>query len=261
MNILERIVHDKFAEVAAAKEKLPLGALEKLALDRVPALSLSTFLKDPSKTGIIAEFKRQSPSKGVINGVVLPEMVTAGYEAAGASACSILTDGPYFGGSLEDLQKARKVLNIPILRKEFIIDEYQIIEARAYGADVILLIAACLSPQRLKQLAGLVRDLGMEIILEVHDREELEANLIEEVQVIGVNNRNLKTFEVSIQHSLDLLPFIPSQYLKISESGLDHIDRLNELKRAGFDGFLIGEQFMKQADPGAAMKSFVEGLV
>jgi indole-3-glycerol phosphate synthase len=257
MSVLDKIVARKRVEVAEAKTKLSYEDLEKMIEPARQTISLKQHLLALNKTGIIAEFKKGSPSKGIINDKVKPEIVTQGYEAAGASACSVLTDKDFFFGAEADLKAARKAINIPILRKDFMVDEYQILEAKVWGADVILLIAACLTAEEVKRLATFAHSLGLEVLLEVHNKEELLANLIDEVDVIGVNNRNLKTFEVSIQTSIDLAELIPSRYVKISESGLDSPEDLIKLGKSGFKGFLMGERFMKEADPGKAMAEFV----
>jgi indole-3-glycerol phosphate synthase len=234
--------------------------LEEAELFHRECYSLRDFILNPERTGIIAEFKRASPSKGIINDRVLITEVTTGYAAAGASALSVLTDTPFFGGSKRDLVEARRVNQIPILRKDFILDEYQIIEAKAIGADIILLIAAILNPQEILKLSKLAKDLGMSVLLEVHNKEELERSLCDTLDAVGVNNRNLKDFTLSVQHSYDLIELIPNQFIKVSESGISNTQTIKELKAAGFNGFLIGENFMKQEDPAKAMKEFVEEL-
>jgi len=259
MNILEKIVESKKIEVEHRKEACPIAELEKSMFFNRQPLSFKKFLQDPTKTGIIAEFKRQSPSKGVINGLVTVQEVVKGYQAAGASAVSVLTDKEYFGGESKDLIEARTILQIPILRKDFIIDEYQIIEAKSIGADVILLIAACLEPERVRALASFARYLGMEVLLEVHNEQELLDNCCE-VDVIGVNNRNLKDFTVSIQTSIKLSELIPGKYLKISESGIYDAETIMKLREHGFNGFLIGENFMRTQHPGLEIQKFVADL-
>jgi len=184
--------------------------------------------------------------------------VTKGYAAAGASCLSVLTDSAFFGGSSEDLQRAR-VNEIPILRKDFIIDEYQIIEAKAIGADVILLIAACLTPEEVQRLAEFARRLRLEVLLEIHNEEELE-HICEATEMVGVNNRDLKTFTVDIQRSIDLSKMIPEGKILVAESGISKIETILHMKDAGFTGFLIGENFMKEKDPGAAFGAFVAEL-
>jgi len=184
--------------------------------------------------------------------------VTKGYAAAGASCLSVLTDPVFFGGSSDDLQRAR-VNEIPILRKDFIIDEYQIIEAKAIGADVILLIAACLTPEEVQRLAEFARGLGLEVLLEIHNEDELE-HICEATEMVGVNNRDLKTFTVDIQRSIDLSKKIPEGKILVAESGISKIETILHMKDAGFTGFLIGENFMKEKDPGAAFGAFVAEL-
>ena len=256
MNILDKIIESKKLEVEKRKEQCPIAELEKSSFFNKPTLSLRKFLLDPHKSAIIAEYKRKSPSKGIINGSAQVQDVVKGYEKAGASAISVLTDQEYFGGESKDLIEARTLVAIPILRKEFIIDEYQIVEAKSIGADVILLIAACLEPERLRKLADFAKFLGMEVLLEVHNEQELMDNCCD-VDVVGVNNRNLKDFSVSIETSLKLSEMIPKKYLKISESGIYEAETILKLKEQGFHGFLIGENFMRKEDPAKEMTDFV----
>jgi indole-3-glycerol phosphate synthase len=258
MNILDTIIAKKRIEVAESKMNKSVSELEDSAFFKNKALSFKEFLLRKDKTGIIAEFKRQSPSKGIINGTSSVIDVTSEYAKGGASAISVLTDKEFFGGSLDDLLPARANA-IPILRKEFIIDEYQLIEAKAFGADIILLIAACLSPNEVKSLAGVAKNIGLNVLLEIHNECEL-AHICEEVDVVGINNRNLKTFNVDISHSIDLCNKIPGDQLKISESGIDEVKTILLLKQNGFSGFLMGEKFMKEADPGKAFRDFVSEL-
>ena len=260
MNVLDKIVARKREEVAERKSRKTIKELEASPFFSVSNLSLKKYLLDPERTGIIAEFKKKSPSKGVINSNALPEVVTKGYEEAGASAVSVLTDIDFFGGSDEDLAKARKAINIPILRKEFIVDEYQIVEAKAMGANIILLIAACLQTEEVQRFSEFTHSLGMEVLLEVHNEEELFENMYPSIDIVGVNNRNLKDFSVSIDTSIKLAELIPSHYLKISESGISNIEAIAKLRDQGFNGFLIGENFMRTADPGQAMKDFVQEM-
>ena len=253
-NILAKIVASKFGEVAERKKQISIAQLEAMPLFAQKTYSLKTNLLDASKTGIIAEFKRQSPSKGVINATANVDEVIKAYTQFGAAGVSVLTDGPYFGGSLADLSIA--VQNpIPVLRKEFIIDEFQIIEAKAYGASVILLIASCLTPAETELLAGTAKELGMEVLLELHDETELEY-VCGEVDFVGINNRSLKSFEVNIEHSLKLKDLLPKGKLSIAESGIYDIETFRLLKKEGFDGFLMGEYFMKQENPAKAFKEF-----
>jgi indole-3-glycerol phosphate synthase len=260
MNILDKIVLNKKAEVELAKKNTSTKELEAAELFSRQTYSFRDFLLDPSRTGIIAEFKRKSPSKGIINDKVSVEAVTTAYAAAGASALSVLTDTDFFMGTKADLLKARQANNIPILRKDFMIDEFQVIEAKSLGADIILLIAAILTPAEIQTLASLAKSLGLNVLLEVHNLEELQRSINPNLDAIGVNNRNLADFSVSVQTSFDLAEHIPAEFLKISESAISNTKVIKELKEAGFNGFLIGENFMKQEDPGAAMGDFVKGL-
>lgn len=258
MNILDTIITKKKIEVAERKSKTPVSALEQSAYFNRETLSLKKFLADENLTGIIAEFKRKSPSKGWINSNADAAVVTKAYADNGASGLSVLTDEHFFGGSFADLEKAR-INKVPILRKDFMIDEYQLIEAKSIGADVILLIAANLTVQQVKHLAKAAKNLGLEVLLEIHNEEEL-AHICDEVDIVGVNNRNLKTFEVSIQTSIDLSVKIPAEKFKISESGISDVNTIHELKKYGFKGFLIGENFMKSTEPQIAFASFVKQL-
>lgn len=258
MNILDTIIAFKKSEIEIRKEERSMASLEKTNLFSRQTLSLNKRLLDETKTGIIAEFKRKSPSRGIINVTADVVSVTSAYANNGASGLSVLTDEHFFGGSSEDLIKAR-VNEIPILRKDFIIDEYQLVEAKSIGADVILLIAACLSPLEVKNLAGFAKNLGLEVLLEIHNEEELE-HICDEADMIGVNNRNLKTFEVNINTSLQLINKIPTGKPAIAESGITNVETIVTLKKAGFKGVLIGETFMKEADPTIAFADFVKCL-
>ncbi len=257
MNILDKIVEQKILEVADRKQKKSIEQLKAEPLFERNVFSVTAFLNDPERTGIIAEFKRKSPSKGIINGIADVVEVTGTY-AKHASAVSVLTDYDFFGGTPADLIAAR-VHDIPILRKDFIIDAYQVYEAKAMGADLILLIASCLSIEEVQIFARLAKSLGLEVLLEIHDETEL-AHICEEVDLVGVNNRDLKTFEVSIQTSLNLINKIPSNKLAIAESGISDVNTIVTLRNAGFKGFLIGENFMKEADPSIAFADFVNQL-
>ncbi len=258
MNILDKIVAQKQIEVAARKLQTPIAVLEQMKYFSAETLSLYSFLLDPTKTGIIAEYKRKSPSKGVINDQATVEEVTMAYAKYGASGISVLTDTEFFGGSLTDLLAAT-INELPLLRKDFMIDEYQLIEAKAHGAEVILLIAACLSPDKVKSMAATAKSLGLEVLLEIHNEQELE-HICDSIDLVGVNNRNLKTFEVSIDTSLALIKQIPTNKLAIAESGISNVDTIVTLRQAGFKGFLIGENFMKQASPSIAFADFVHQL-
>ncbi|MEK8180675.1 indole-3-glycerol phosphate synthase TrpC [Flavobacterium buctense] len=259
MNLLDQIIASKKREVALKKRVISINQLENSDLFNAKTHSLSKSIIN-SPFGIIAEHKRRSPSKATINHSLSVEEVANGYQNAGASGISILTDSQYFGGSLEDLIIAKASLNTPLLRKEFIIDEYQILEAKANGADAILLIAAVLSKEEIKSLSEFAHSIALEVLLEVHNLEELEQSIMPSLDIIGVNNRNLKTFEVSLQNSIDLVTQIPTDFVKISESGLNKPEGIELLKSLGFQGFLIGENFMKTDNPGAALEQFINQL-
>ena len=260
MNILEKIVAHKKKEVAERKGLYPAKLLEQSIYFGTAAVSLKKYLLRADKSGVIAEFKRRSPSKGGINPYASVERVSIGYMQAGASALSVLTDQQFFGGNNADLTEARKFNFCPILRKDFIVDEYQIVEAKSIGADVILLIAACLEKDQLTQLAKTAKSLGMEVLMEIHSEEELQ-KVNDAVDIIGVNNRNLKDFSVSIQTSIDLAEKIPSDFVRISESGISNAEAIFELRKAGFQGFLIGEYFMRDAEPHKRCYEFIKSLV
>lgn len=259
MNILDKIILDKHREVILKKSIIPVAQLENSVFFERQTISLSQKLKT-SSTGIIAEHKRRSPSKSVINHSFTVEEVVKGYETAGACGISVLTDGKYFGGSLDDLLLARASVNIPLLRKEFIVHEYQILEAKAHGADLILLIAAVLTREEIKALSEFAKSLDLEVLLEVHNQEELEKSSMPTLDMIGVNNRNLKTFEVSLDFSKQLADLIPNEFVKVSESGISNIEAIRELKPYGYQGFLIGENFMKTDNAGKAAAEFIKQL-
>ncbi|WP_443945643.1 indole-3-glycerol phosphate synthase TrpC [Pedobacter sp. AW1-32] len=260
MNILDKIVERKKQEVADAKAMISVSELENATHFKRETYSFKDFLLDETRTGIISEFKRRSPSKGLINGTADVSEVTQAYNAAGASALSVLTDVDFFGGKTDDILAARAANDIPILRKDFMIDEYQILEAKAWGADIILLIAAILTPQQIKQFGKFAHNLGLNVLLEVHNHDELERSICGDLDAIGVNNRNLADFTVNIQTSFDLVNEIPSEFLKISESAISDPKIINQLKAAGFNGFLIGENFMKTENPGEAIRDFVQKM-
>ncbi|WP_293892892.1 indole-3-glycerol phosphate synthase TrpC [Flavobacterium sp.] len=259
MNILDQIIASKKKEVALKKSVVSVAQLENSDLFNTKTNSLSKSILN-SPFGIIAEHKRRSPSKATINNSFSVEEVVKGYENAGASGISVLTDMQYFGGSLEDLLLARASVQIPLLRKEFIVDEYQLLEAKAFGADAILLIAAVLSKEEIKQFSEFAQSLALEVLLEVHNQEELKKSIMPSLDLIGVNNRNLKTFEVNLQNSIELTNNIPNDFVKISESGLTSTDDINLLRSHGFQGFLIGENFMKTDNPGKSLEQFIKQL-
>tara|TARA_B110000967_G_scaffold93377_1_gene95949 strand:- start:6 stop:794 length:789 start_codon:yes stop_codon:yes gene_type:complete len=258
-SILDRIVADKRLEVALRKQLIPIKQLELSVLFDRQSVALSTRLIN-STSGLIAEHKRRSPSKDCINQDLNVQDVAKGYETAGACGMSVLTDMKYFGGSLDDLLLCRASSKTPLLRKEFIIDTYQIVEAKAYGADVILLIAAILSRKEIEHYSVLAQSLGMEVLLEVHNQEELDKSIMPSLNMIGVNNRNLKTFEVSLETSKTLSGRIPEEFVKISESGIRTVEDIQSLQPFGYKGFLIGENFMKTDDPGATAAEFIKQL-
>lgn len=257
MNILDKIIANKRKEVDERKSLYPLKLLEKSVYYDSPSVSLKKYLLREDKVGIIAEFKRKSPSKGMINKYAPVERTSIGYMQAGASALSVLTDTEFFGGKNDDLKTARKFNYCPILRKDFTIDEYQIIEAKSIGADAILLLANVLNAKEVKQFAKFAKSLGLEVLLEVREKEELKS-VCEYVDVVGVNNRNLKDFKVDIKQSFDLVKLIPKEFVKISESGIDSAQTIHELRRAGFKGFLMGETFMKHSRPEIACTNFIK---
>jgi indole-3-glycerol phosphate synthase len=260
MNILDQIIDYKRKEVSENKRITSIRDLEQGVNFSRPTLSLRQFIRNQDKSGIIAEFKRRSPSRGVINANAPVGRTTRGYADAGASALSVLTDQKFFGGSNDDLVEARKNNSCPILRKDFTIDEYQIVEAKAIGADAILLIAAVLLPEQSAKLAEFAHGLGMEVLLEVHNEQELRDNLGVGADLIGVNNRDLKTFSVSTDVSKKLSALIPSDVVKVSESGISTPEAIVELRHFGYEGFLVGENFMKEAEPEKAAASFIREL-
>lgn len=259
MDILSKIITHKRKEIAQRKALYPIELLEKSIYFETPVVSLKKYLARPDKSGIIAEFKRRSPSKGNINPYASVEKVSIGYMQAGASALSVLTDEQFFGGRNEDLTEARKFNFCPILRKDFVVDEYQIIEAKSIGADAILLIAECLDIKDVSQLSKFAKSLGLEVLMEVHSAPQLQ-KVTENVDIVGVNNRDLTTFKVDIQTSIDLFNSIPDDVVKISESGISDVNAIIKLKQAGFQGFLIGEHFMKTAEPQKACMQFIKDI-
>ncbi len=263
-DILKKITQQTSRDVQRRMEQVSMDMLQKMPWYERTVISLYQSIKNGS--GIIAEHKRQSPSKGSFNCPASLKQVVTGYENAGASALSCLTDQPFFGGTLSDLQEARQLVNIPILRKDFMISSYQIHEAKAYGADAILLIAACLRTDELGQMGMEAINLGMEVLYEVHDREELDrvkqatASFDTKTFIIGVNNRDLKRFKTNVANSKELLPHFPAGVLAISESGISDPDVVVDLQKIGFDGFLIGENFMKTTSPGDSCASFIRQI-
>ena len=259
MDILETIIADKKRELQLVKQKVSIDELERDPVFSRPTISLRDGLAGSSKPGVIAEFKRKSPSRGMINEYADPVKVSRGYVQAGANGLSVLTDTKYFAGCREDLARAREANECPILRKDFMIDEYQILEARAWGADVILLIAAVLEKDEVKKLSAFAHSLGLEVLLEVHEESELDA-LNENIDIVGVNNRDLKRMHTDVSTSLAMSDKIPADFLKISESGISDPGTILTLKEYGYQGFLIGEYFMQQKDPAIACRELIEGL-
>ncbi|KUG07321.1 indole-3-glycerol phosphate synthase TrpC [Solirubrum puertoriconensis] len=262
-DVLARIVAHKQQEVAERRSLVPTTLLERSQYFNSPTLSLLGYLRRPELSGIIAEFKRRSPSKGWINEFAKVERTTLGYMQAGASALSILTDTEFFGGKNEDLATARKFNLCPILRKDFVIDEYQLLEARSIGADAVLLIASVLEPTEVRRLGLFAKDIGLEVLLEVHDREELLRTLdvaIDAVDLVGVNNRDLRDFSVNIDRSLELAQLLPARLGRVAESGLRTAADIQVLRQAGFDGFLIGETFMRNSRPEKACAALIQQL-
>jgi len=257
MTILDEIIAKKKIEITELKEYHPIGKFEESMYFDREIISATASIRDPKKSGIIAEHKRKSPSKGIINANANLVDVVQGYEAAGASCISVLTEKDFFSGNLGDLLVARKYANIPLLRKDFIVDEFQVLESRAAGADFILLIAACLTKEEVQQYARLAKSVGLEILFEIHTEEELE-KLCPELDIIGVNNRNLKDFSVDIERSVALFDKIPSDFVKITESGISSVESVQYLKKNGFEGFLMGENFMKEENPSQACADFIK---
>jgi indole-3-glycerol phosphate synthase len=253
MTILDKIIERKKEEVATAKSRISPDRLKSTAFFGRPTYSLKESIQ--TKSGIIAEFKRQSPSKGIINNRVEPLDVVSAYENFGASGISILTDYDFFGGNLNDVLNVRNDINIPILRKDFMIDEYQFYEAKSIGADVILLIASCLSPSQVEEFTDLSHELKMEVLLEIHTEEELK-HFNTKIDLVGINNRNLKDFKVDLQHSVQLKNQLPKEVLSVAESGIYSLEDFKFLREKGFDGFLMGEYFMKNANPAKAFEEF-----
>lgn len=257
MTILDRINEFKQLEVARRRKNTPVAALKDSIGYQADRRSLAASITASEHYGIIAEFKRKSPSQSDINLAAKPAEVTAAYQAAGAAGISCLTDHEFFGAHPTDIDVVRKAVNLPVIRKDFIVDPYQIHEARAMGADAILLIAASLSAGQIDEYAAEAAALGLEVLCEVHNEEEV-AKLSSQVTIVGVNNRNLKDFTVKISNSLRLAEQLPSNTLKISESGIEDPQAIVKLRSAGFAGFLIGTYFMRAPDPGIACANFIQ---
>lgn len=258
--ILDKIVAAKKKEIEPFKLKSPVERFERDGFFwQIRNRSLVQSLLLPGSKGIIAEFKRKSPSKGWFKTKELEvEKVVTAYNKS-AAGISVLTDDEFFGGDLDDLIQTKVVTDIPVLRKDFIIDEWQIAESKAFGADVILLIAACLTPEQVRSYAAYAASIGLETILEIHEEAEL-GHVCDEVSMVGVNNRNLQTFEVDINTSLKLIGKIPAGKPAIAESGINQVAIIEKLRQAGFRGFLIGEHFMKEENPALAYENFINEL-
>ena len=266
--LLSTILASTRATVDAVKKRAPVAELERRAAGHRPRGWVAALRRQSSKgPAVIAEIKKASPSKGLIRADFDPEWLARRYRAGGAAALSVLTDEPYFQGSLRNLELASAAVPLPCLRKDFIIDEYQIVEARAHRADAILLIAAALTSAELKRFAAAAQSLALDVLIEVHTSDELDQVLdagvaepgASSTHAIGVNNRDLRTFEVNQQTSLALVDRIPSTVVRVTESGISSRDDLTHLRKAGFDAFLVGESLMRQPDPGAALAELLGG--
>ncbi|MDA3614903.1 indole-3-glycerol phosphate synthase TrpC [Polluticaenibacter yanchengensis] len=259
-NILQKIIAQKQVEVTAAKTAVPVKVLEQTIAQQPAAISLKASIDNAENgIGIISEFKRKSPSKGIINNLADCTDTVTGYAKAGAAGISILTDEQFFMGHIDDIIKARPYVHTPILRKDFTIDEYQVFEARAIGASAILLIAACLTAQQVKDFTRLAHQLNLEVLLELHTEEELD-HFYDDIDLVGINNRNLKNFEVDLEHSIKLAEKLPAHKTKIAESGLSKVENVLYLKQQGFNGFLMGEHFMRAENPATALANFVKEI-
>ncbi|MCL3778821.1 indole-3-glycerol phosphate synthase TrpC [Prolixibacteraceae bacterium JC049] len=259
MTILDQIIAHKRREIGLRKQLISMELIQKYPFFEKTIPSFSEYIVSEEKTGIIAEFKRESPSRGVINNQSTVLEVTKGYEREGASAVSVLTDTRFFGGTLFDLKWAKSEITIPILRKDFVVDEFQIFEAKGIGASAILLIAAVLTKEEIKRFTKLAHQLGLEVLLELYAEEEL-VKISGDEDCIGINNRDLHHFEVNIEKSEQMVPFLPEDKVLIAESGIYSVGVIERLRKAGFSGFLMGDCFMREQDPAAAFKQFVINL-
>ena len=259
MHILDTIIQHKQQEVKRKSELFPIKLLEQSLYFESSTVSLKSYIQREDKSGIIAEFKKASPSKGMINAYANVEDISLGYMQAGASALSVLTDSHFFKGSNQDLSTARDFNFCPILQKDFIISEYQIIEAKSIGADAILLIARILTKEQILRFSTLAQELGMEVLLEIHDKTEL-SKYTEQIELVGINNRNLDTFQVNFNHSIQVANHLPNHVVKIAESGISKPSEIHYLKQYGFQGFLIGELFMKTSNPAFSCKQFINQI-
>ena len=257
MSILDQIAAAKKREVEKRKSHFPVSILEKSEFFQEKTRSLKGHLLSPDLFGIISEFKRKSPSAGIINESAVARETGIKYSEAGISAISVLTDTEFFGGSLNDLTEIRKSVNSPVLRKDFIIDEYQIIEARSIGADAILLIAEILTVKKLAELHRFADSLGLEVLVEIHDEKNI-SHIPDEAKIVGINSRNLASFSVDPEHLTKIIDKLPGNVVKVAESGIKSVRDYINLKNSGFDGFLIGEYFMRTPDPGETCKFFID---
>lgn len=255
--ILDEIVAKKRIEIIEKQKTKSIEDFKQTENFIVPVLSAKASILDESKSGIIAEFKRKSPSKGFINKDASVKEIVSGYEKFGASVVSVLTDEDFFGGSFDDLQQAKEILNIPVLRKDFIVDEYQVYETKAIGADLMLLIAECLTKDEVLHLAKTAKEIGLEVLLELHSEDQLE-KVNNYIDLIGINNRNLKTFDVDVEKSKQILKQLPKDLIKVAESGISNPETVKDLRESGFQAFLIGENFMKEDNPAFAFEKFVK---
>jgi len=260
MNILDTIKAQKLQEIAQLKSKFSYSFLEEQPLFNTATHSLKKVIESSVSGGIIAEFKRKSPAKGTINLDADVVQITQGYANATASGLSVLTDSEFFGARKDDFELARKNNSIPMLRKDFMVDEYQIIQSKAMGADVILLIAKLLTQKQLLSYTNLAHELGMEVFLETQNEAEILDNLELPFDVIGINNRNLNSFEVSVENSIQLAQLLPKSSIKIAESGIQSVETIQLLQANGFHGFLIGEYFMKDKNPALKCKNLIQNL-
>jgi indole-3-glycerol phosphate synthase len=256
-DILSKIVTTKHQEVLQAKAHTSLAQLQAMIADQTPTRGFTqAILKRVAvqQSAVIAEIKKASPSKGLLRDPFHPALIAKSYEAGGAACLSVLTDEPYFQGHREYLKQARNACSLPVLRKDFMVDAYQIYEARAMGADAILLIAACLDVAHMQSFEAIAHDLGMDVLVEVHNAPELQAALQLQTPLLGINNRNLKTFEVSLNNTLDLLAHIPAGKCVVTESGIHAVSDVALMRQNSIYAFLVGEALMRQPEPGIALQ-------
>ena len=259
MKILDKIVEDKKIEINKLLSNSSISKLENSHLFSRKCISLKESIKN-NNSGIICEFKRRSPSNQNINYISSLSDVVSGYEEAGAAGLSILTNKEYFDGDTQDIIDIRDISNLPILRKEFIISEYQVIEAKSIGSDAILLIASILSEEEIMGYSSLAKSIGLEVLLEIHSEDELYKISGDDIDIVGVNNRNLDTLEIDLNNSIELYGKVPSKFVKISESGISEVESILKLKEVGYNGFLIGEKFMKTNNPMESAYDFIKKI-